>query len=50
MNRATIGVLCAVAFLLSLIKASRTRRALDTMALEQVEYVFNLVENVLHPA
>jgi hypothetical protein len=50
MKRATIGVLCVAVCLLTLLEGKRTRRALSTLALEQVERVFNAVEHAVHPA
>jgi hypothetical protein len=47
MNRAAVGSLWVVAFF-SVIEAMRARRALGVIALEGMERVFNVVENVFH--
>lgn len=49
MNRAAVGALCVVVCLVSLFEARR-RRALGVIALEKVERIFNVVENIFHPA
>jgi hypothetical protein len=49
MNRRAIGALCGLACLVSMMKAKR-RRALSAFALEQLERVFDVVENTLHLA
>jgi hypothetical protein len=50
MNRVAVGAVCIAACLLSLIEAKRARRALGAIALEQMEHLFDVMENVLHLA
>lgn len=50
MNRVVIGALCLAAGVLSVFEARRIRSTLGTFALEQIERVFDVVENVLHLA
>jgi hypothetical protein len=49
MNRITISTLGVAACLLSLLRVGETRTAFGTFALEQMERVFDVVENVFHP-
>jgi len=50
MNRMTVGALCVAVWLLSFYDAKRTRRVIGPFALEQLERVFNVVENTIHLA
>jgi len=50
MNRVARGALFVVAFLLSLLGAGRARQSVGAFALEQMEHVFDVVENLLHLA
>jgi hypothetical protein len=46
MNRVAMGVLCVVACMFSLARARHRRGALGALALEQMEAVFDVIENI----
>ncbi len=50
MNRVTVGALCVAVWMFSLYEAKRTRRTIGAFALEQMERVFDVVENTIHVA
>ncbi len=50
MNRVTVGALCVAVWVFSLYEARRTRRTIGPFAFEQMERMFDVVENTLHAA
>jgi hypothetical protein len=50
MNRMAMGALCVAVRLITLAQAKHMRKVVGIFVFEQLERIFDVVENVLHPA